>query len=154
MIIEGANGPTTPGAHEALLKKKVLVIPDIFANSGGLIGSYFEYLKNINHVSYGKLTFKQNKDQAYNILKSVEDSLKKAGKCVNVVPNPKLKKQIEEPSEADIVRSGQENVMEQAAIGIMTTANQYELCLDLRTAAYIYCVEKIFESYETAGLTM
>ncbi|XP_063708757.1 glutamate dehydrogenase, mitochondrial-like [Culicoides brevitarsis] len=154
IIIEGANGPTTPSAHETLLKKKVLVIPDIFANSGGLIGSYFEYLKNINHISYGKLTFKQEKDHAYEILKSVQDSIRKSGTCVHVSPNEKLKEQLEHATEADIVRSGQESVMENAAIGIMTTANQYELCLDLRTAAYIYCVEKIFESYETAGLTM
>lgn len=154
MIIEGANGPITPFAHEALLKKKVLVIPDVFANSGGVIGSYFEYLKNINHVSYGKLTFKQEKENAYGILKSVEDSIKKSGICVNVSPNQKFKKKIEEASEADIVRSGLESVMESAAIGLMTTANQHELCLDLRTAAYIYCVEKIFEAYEQAGLTM
>lgn len=154
IIIEGANGPTTPGAHKILLGKKVLILPDIFANAGGVIASYFEYLKNINHVSFGKLTFKQDKDQAYGILKSIEESIRKSGICVNICPNQKLKKQLEEASEADIVRSGLESVIETAALGVMTTANQYELCLDLRTAAFIYCVEKIFQSYETAGLTM
>lgn len=152
--MEGANGPTTPGADEILQKKKVLILPDIFANSGGVIASYFEYLKNINHISFGKLTFKQDKEQAYGILKSVEDSIKKAGVCVNVCPSPRLKKQIEQASETDIVRSGLESVIETAALGLMTTANQYQLCLDLRAAAFIFCVEKIFLSYETAGLTM
>lgn len=152
IICEGANGPTTPGADEILLKKKILVLPDIFANSGGVIASYFEYLKNINHVSFGKLTFLYEREMSYAILKSVEEAVRKAGICTVVCPNPKLKVMLENASEVDIVHSGLVTVMEEAAHGIMETANKHELCLDVRTAAFIYCVNKIVQSYETTGL--
>lgn len=155
MIVEGANGPTTPGAYQKLLAKKILVIPDMYANAGGVTASYFEYLKNINHVSYGKLTFKVDKDQAYGLLNSVEEALKKSGICgAKIKPTEALRKLIEHATEADIVNSGLESVLDTAGHGIMKTANDYQLCLDLRTAAFIYCVEKIFLSYETAGLVM
>lgn len=105
-------------------------------------------------MSFGKLTFKHDRETTYAILKSVEDSIRKAGICVNVAPTKRLKEMIEQATEADIVAFGLESVIETAAHGIMATANKHELCLDLRTASYVYCVEKIFQSYETAGLTM
>ncbi|CAB1338125.1 unnamed protein product, partial [Coregonus sp. 'balchen'] len=137
IIAEGANGPTTPDADKIFLENKVMVIPDMYLNAGGVTVSYFEWLKNLNHVSYGRLTFKYERDSNYHLLMSVQESLErkfgKQGGPIPVVPTADFQARVAQ---------------------IMRTASKYNLGLDLRTAAYVNAIEKVFKVYNEAGITV
>lgn len=154
IIPEGANGPVTPAADNVFIKKNVMVIPDLFANAGGVTVSYFEWLKNLNHVSFGRLTFKYERDASLFLLSLVHKALAKGlGKDkVKILPSEEFNRRISQMSEKDIVHSGLEQTMENAAKAIAATSKRYNLGVDLRTSAYINAIEKIFHTYSESGL--
>jgi len=154
VIAEGANGPITPAADEILIKKNILVIPDIYCNSGGVTVSYFEWLKNLNHVSYGRLTFKYEFDSNNHLLKSVQESLEARfdGK-IPVTPTPQFEAAMGGASEKDIVNSGLSYTMERSGNKIKDEARLHGLGVDIRTAAFALALTKISQNILMAGFT-
>ena len=131
VIAEAANGPVTPQADRILRDKGCLVIPDLYANAGGVTVSYFEWLKNMNGVDDPK----ESNDR---LLNSIQESCAKSfGGKFEVKGN----------SEIDIVGAGLEYFMKGTAEAIMTAAKDLDLGLDVRNAAYIHSYEKIFRAY-------
>merc|ERR1712173_475549 len=111
---------------DILVKNGKLVIPDMYINAGGVTVSYFEWLKNINHVSFGRLTFKYERESNTHLLQSVQNSLEKrfgrVGGPIPVSPSDEFERRMSGASEKDIVHSGLDYAMECTARSMMETA--------------------------------
>merc|ERR1712083_670277 len=107
--------------------------------------------------SYGRLTFKYERESNYHLLQSVHNSLEKrfgrVGGPIPVTPSEDFLARMSGASKKDIVHSGLDYSMERTAKGIMQTAQKMNLGIDLRTAAYVNSISKIFTTYRAAGLT-
>jgi glutamate dehydrogenase/leucine dehydrogenase len=112
--------------------------------------SYFEWLKNLNHVSFGRLLFKYNEDTNLALLQSVTDSF---GGDVKVVPNTAFAANMRGASEKDIVHSGLQYTMERSARKIIKRVHAYDLGLDVRTAAFILACENVYFTTSEAGFS-
>ncbi|BDS11855.1 Glu/Leu/Phe/Val family dehydrogenase [Aureispira anguillae] len=146
IIVEAANGPVTPEAEEVLLAKGCLIIPDMYANAGGVTVSYFEWLKNLSHMRFGRMQ-KRFESNRYELL--VDLVLKMTGKELNAGERKLLTFGADE---VDLVRSGLEETMINAYNGIRNTWKAKPEIKDLRTAAFVYAIEKIGSDYTALGI--
>ena len=146
IIGEAANGPLTPAADEVFAKNGILVIPDMYLNAGGVTVSYFEWLKNLSHVRYGRLEKRFTENANINILNQMEEL---TGKKVN----PSEKEIIAHgPDEIDLVHSGLEETMINATREIMDIWKANPAIPDMRTAAYVCAINKVGTSYAELGI--
>src|SRR5581483_1436741 len=130
IIVEGANGPTTPEAEEILLSKGVLIVPDVYANAGGVTVSYFEWLKNLSHVRIGRMGKRYEESQERQMLQAIELL---TGKKLTDAQRAQI---VKGPDELDFVRSGLEETMVVAYQQIRETKLRNPGMADLRTAAF------------------
>lgn len=146
IVGEAANGPLTPEADEVFLKKGILVVPDIYLNAGGVTVSYFEWLKNLSHVRYGRMEKRFKENQNRSILSQMEQL---TGKTVN----EKAKEFIMHgPNESDLVYSGLEETMIGSAREIVAAWQENPGIPDMRTAAYVVAINKVGTSYAELGI--
>jgi glutamate dehydrogenase (NAD(P)+) len=146
IIGEAANGPLTPEADELFIKKGVLVIPDMYLNAGGVTVSYFEWLKNLSHVRYGRLEKRFTENLNSHILGQMEEL---TGKNVRADEREFI---MHGPEEADLVYSGLEETMITATHEIMNCWKSNPAIPDMRTAAYVVAINKVGTSYAELGI--
>jgi glutamate dehydrogenase (NAD(P)+) len=146
VIAEGANGPTTFEGDKALLKAGKFVLPDAFMNAGGVTVSYFEWIKNISHIRFGRLGRRHEEERGSTIIESIETVTGKS------VPSHLRDRLVHGASELDLVRSGLDDTMRQAYNDIREIFLSRDDVPDLRTAAYVLAIEKIVRTYEELGL--
>ena len=146
IIGEAANGPLTPEADEVFAKKGILVIPDMYLNAGGVTVSYFEWLKNLSHVRYGRLEKRFTENANINILKQIEEL---TGKTVTAAEKEII---AHGPDEIDLVHSGLEETMINATREIMEIWKANPSIPDMRTAAYVCAIDKVGTSYAELGI--
>jgi len=146
IIAEAANGPITSAAEDILLKKGIVILPDMYANAGGVTVSYFEWLKNLSHIRFGRMQkrFDQN---AFNNM--VDLVLRMTGKTISQKERTLLTKGADE---VDLVRSGLEETMINSFHQIYSIYKKRRKVTDLRTAAFICSLEKVASDYKMLGI--
>jgi glutamate dehydrogenase (NAD(P)+) len=145
IVAEAANGPTTAAADEILAARGVYVIPDTFLNAGGVTVSYFEWVKNLSHVRFGRMQ-KRFEEGAFRRLVNALES--KTGARFTDEERQDLTRGA---GEEDLVNSGLEETIASAFSQIRETQARYREDVDLRTAAFILAIEKIALCYEDLG---
>ncbi|CAN5118845.1 Glu/Leu/Phe/Val dehydrogenase [soil metagenome] len=146
IVGEAANGPLSPEADEILGLKGVLVVPDMYLNAGGVTVSYFEWLKNLSHVRYGRLEKRFTENMNLSILGQLEEM---TGKKVNEKERDFI---LHGADEVDLVRSGLEETMITATREIVDIWQKTPAIPDLRTAAYVCAINKVGTSYAELGI--
>ncbi|RQO31736.1 glutamate dehydrogenase [Taibaiella sp. KBW10] len=146
IIGEAANGPLTPEADDILNKKGVLVVPDMYLNAGGVTVSYFEWLKNLSHVRYGRLEKRFSENMNAEIVRGVESL---TGKSFGTVERKMI---LRGPDEVDLVYSGLEDTMIGSYHEIREALKMNQGVEDMRTAAFICAINKVGVAYEELGI--
>jgi len=146
IIAEGANGPTTPEAEAIFSQGGGIIIPDMYCNAGGVTVSYFEWLKNLSHVAFGRMSRRFEENSNLNLVNTVESIT-----GITLSPNQRASI-IKGASELELVNSGLEDTMIRSYHEIRNTFKDSGKIDTLRTAAFVGAINKITVSYQNLGV--
>jgi glutamate dehydrogenase (NAD(P)+) len=144
IIAEAANGPTTQEAHDIIKDRNALIIPDNYLNAGGVTVSYFEWLKNLSHVRFGRMDRRFEEDASRRMLDAMQQM---TGRNLS---DSEISTLTHGASERDLVDSGLEDTMITAYNEINEIRKEFGI--DLRTAAFISAIRKVGTIYEKMGI--
>ena len=151
LIIEAANGPVTAGADEVLREKGTVIIPDMYANAGGVTVSYFEWVKNLSHIRFGRMQRRQEESRHQLLINELERLSHDTGVGWQLSPDFK-DKYLRGAGELELVRSGLDDTMRIAYTSMADVWHARDDVEDLRTAAYLVAIGKVAASYQAKGL--
>lgn len=146
IIAEAANGPTSTEAEEVLAERGTMIIPDTYLNAGGVTVSYFEWLKNLSHVRFGRMQKRREQSSATRLLRAVEQLTGRE------FSETELRHSTEGADEEDLVNSGLEETMVNAYRQINETRKRLGRDVDLRTGALVTAIDKIANDYSQRGI--
>lgn len=146
LIAEGANGPISFEAEGMLTKRGVVILPDLFVNAGGVVVSYFEWVKNITHIPFGLMERRRRERRNHQITHALEVMTDRP------FPTDIRDDFLEGGGEIDLVRSGLEDVMRSAYDNIADLKRSSPNIKTFRTAAYVIAIRKIADAYQAIGI--
>jgi glutamate dehydrogenase (NAD(P)+) len=151
LIVEAANGPITAGADDILRRKGAVIIPDLYANAGGVTVSYFEWVKNLSHIRFGRMQRRQEEARHQLVVDELERLSADTGIGWTLSPGFK-ERYLRGADELALVRSGLDDTMRTAYGSMREVWHGREGVEDLRIAAYIVAIERVARSYREKGL--
>ena len=146
LIVEAANGPVTFEADEMLQKKGIAILPDAFVNAGGVTVSYFEWIRNLSHIRFGRMERRFDELRGQHLITAIESLTQQTA------PEWIRDGIVHGADELDLVRSGLDDTMRMAYREISDTRKESKKIKDFRTAAYVVAVNKIARSYLDIGV--
>ncbi len=151
LIIEAANGPITAGGDEILREKGCVIIPDMYANAGGVTVSYFEWVKNLSHIRFGRMQRRAEESRTQMLVDELERLSSDKGLGWTLSPTFKSD-YLRGAGELELVRSGLDDTMRTAYQSMREVWHSRGDVHDLRTAAYIVSISRVAASYRAKGL--
>ena len=151
LILEAANGPITFGADEILRKKGCVIIPDMYANAGGVTVSYFEWVKNLSHIRFGRMQRRAEESRSRLLVEELERLSSDKGLGWSLSPDFK-EKFLTGSDELALVRSGLDDTMRTAYQSMREIWHSRKDVEDLRVAAYMVAIDRVAKTYRSKGL--
>ena len=150
LIVEASNGPVTASADMILRERGIVIIPDMYANAGGVTVSYFEWVKNLSHIRFGRM--ERRREEARNQL-IVEELERLSSSDIGWQLTPDFKmKYLKGATELELVRSGLDDTMRGAYNDMAEVWRRRSDVPDMRTAAYLVSIGKVAGAYTAKGL--